>query len=146
MTLSLDAATAIDILNGVRTLVRAHYQAARVSDAPLVMCVLAYHEVAYGAAISSRPERQAEKLARLVGSMAIEPFTVEDAQTAAEIRSALKAAGRPIGTMDALIGAQALARGWTMVTANTREFRRISGLKVLDWTRPDPELFDEDAP
>ena len=28
----------------------------------------------------------------------------------------------------------ALARGWTVVTANHREFSRIGGLKVVDWT------------
>ncbi len=34
-----------------------------------------------------------------------------------------------------LIAAQALRCGATLVTANTREFARIKGLKVEDWTK-----------
>ena len=39
-----------------------------------------------------------------------------------------------IGFYDVLIAGQALARGWTVVTANVREFSKASGLKVIDWT------------
>jgi len=35
-----------------------------------------------------------------------------------------------------LIAGQALARNWTVVTANTREFNRVEGLNVIDWTVP----------
>jgi tRNA(fMet)-specific endonuclease VapC len=53
----------------------------------------------------------------------------------ARARSALDAKGTPIGPLDLMIGAHALAIGATLVTNNVREFRRISGLKVVDWTR-----------
>ena len=33
----------------------------------------------------------------------------------------------------AVLAAQALAHGLTMVTRNTREFERVKGLKVEDW-------------
>jgi tRNA(fMet)-specific endonuclease VapC len=36
--------------------------------------------------------------------------------------------------MDTLIGAHALSLGVLLVTNNTKEFRQIKGLKVLDWT------------
>jgi tRNA(fMet)-specific endonuclease VapC len=50
-----------------------------------------------------------------------------------EIRAALEKAGTPIGSMDLLIGAHALSLGATLVTANIREFRRIRGLRTVNW-------------
>jgi tRNA(fMet)-specific endonuclease VapC len=55
---------------------------------------------------------------------------------AAEIYAALKQRGEPIGDADILIGASALAHGISVVTNNEDHFRRIPGLKVLNWLRP----------
>jgi tRNA(fMet)-specific endonuclease VapC len=49
------------------------------------------------------------------------------------IRAGLEAAGQPIGHNDLLIAAHAQALGLTLVTDNTREFKRIRGLKVENW-------------
>ena len=61
-------------------------------------------------------------------------FTANDAQAAGRIRAELKKAGTPIGAYDLLIAGQALARNLVLVTANTREFGRVHGLKFEDWT------------
>ena len=45
----------------------------------------------------------------------------------------LKEAGTPIGANDLWIACHALAEGATLVTNNTREFRRISGLRLENW-------------
>jgi tRNA(fMet)-specific endonuclease VapC len=37
--------------------------------------------------------------------------------------------------MDTLIAAHAVSLGATIVTNNTREFRRVKALHVVDWTR-----------
>ena len=39
-----------------------------------------------------------------------------------------------IGAYDLLIAGQGLARDWTVVTANTREFARVDGLRLETWT------------
>lgn len=49
------------------------------------------------------------------------------------IRAELEAAGKPIGPNDLLIAAHAHAMGAVLVTANTGEFTRISGLRVENW-------------
>jgi len=61
-------------------------------------------------------------------------FDTEDAGKAGEIRADLARRGTPIGPYDVLIAGQALARGLTLVTANTREFSRVDGLNLVDWT------------
>jgi tRNA(fMet)-specific endonuclease VapC len=50
------------------------------------------------------------------------------------IRAVLESAGQTIGPHDLLIGAQALASGATLVTANVSEFARVPGLAWEDWT------------
>ena len=45
----------------------------------------------------------------------------------------MKKKGTPIGALDTMIGAHALALGAKLATNNTREFSRIKGLTVLDW-------------
>jgi tRNA(fMet)-specific endonuclease VapC len=49
------------------------------------------------------------------------------------IRAALEKTGKPIGPLDLLIAAQALALNATLITHNTREFRRVPDLNLEDW-------------
>jgi tRNA(fMet)-specific endonuclease VapC len=49
------------------------------------------------------------------------------------IRAALEKVGKTIGPLDLLIAAQALALDATLITHNTREFRRVPDLDVEDW-------------
>ncbi len=50
-----------------------------------------------------------------------------------ELRADLDRRGRPIGPMDMMITAHALSLDATLVTHNTREFRRVKGLRIEDW-------------
>lgn len=43
------------------------------------------------------------------------------------------AKGTPIGGYDILVAGHARSRGLVVVTRNTREFRRVDGLRVADW-------------
>ena len=58
----------------------------------------------------------------------------EAAERYAEIRVALESSGTPIGNMDTLIAASALADGCAIVTHNVDHFGRVPGLSVQDWT------------
>ncbi len=89
------------------------------------------HELFYGA---FKGQRTADNLAR-VDALPFEviEFDREDARLAGELRARLAAAGTPIGPYDILIAGQALARALVLVTHNTREFERVSGLCVEDW-------------
>ena len=67
-------------------------------------------------------------------SFEVMPFDVHDARVAGELRELLRKAGTPIGPYDLLMAAQAVARDLILVTNNTREFERVSGLRFEDWT------------
>ncbi len=61
-------------------------------------------------------------------------YTSDDAQVAGEIRAELEQKGKRIGEYDTLIAGQALSRNLVLVTANKREFTRVKGLVVEDWS------------
>ena len=91
-------------------------------------------ELRFGIAKSRRKIENKARLEQfLSGSVGLVPFDADDAAAAGAIRAALEKAGTPIGPYDILIAGQALRHGATLVTANTREFDRVPGLKVEDW-------------
>ena len=61
----------------------------------------------------------------------------EAASEAARIRARLERKGTPIGPYDVLIAGLAKSRALTLVTNNTREFSRVRGLSVENWTKKD---------
>ena len=91
-------------------------------------------EVRYGLRINpQQAARIGTVMNELISAATIVPFDSDVATCAAEIRAQLKAAGTPIGAYDVLIAATALQHGLTMVTANTREFVRVTGLQLENW-------------
>ena len=62
------------------------------------------------------------------------PFDRAAARETARIRLELERRGIVSGPLDLLIAGTAFSRGGTLATNNTREFARIKGLKLEDWT------------
>lgn len=73
------------------------------------------------------------RLEAFLGMFRLADFTLDAALHYADIRAALEATGKTIGPLDLLIAAQARSLGATLVTANSGEFKRVKGLKVLAW-------------
>ena len=66
--------------------------------------------------------------------LVIAPYEEEAAERYGKIRAVLEKAGTPIGSLDCLIAAHAVALGVVLVTNNTNEFQRVPGLRLEDWT------------
>lgn len=92
-------------------------------------------ELRYGVSKSRYPEKNAKALDEFILPLEILSFDENAARAYGEIRALLERAGTSIGSMDMLIAAHALAQGVTLVTNNTREFGRVSGLMLADWVR-----------
>lgn len=120
--------------NFVIALLKDHPESWRRLDehpiADVVVSSIVVHELYFGA-FKSRSDRNLRVIERL--RFAVLAFDENDALIAGRIRADLAAAGTPIGPYDTLIAGQALARSLTLVTRNTREFRRVEGLLVEDW-------------
>lgn len=134
MSLSLDTNVFVELLRGRNRLVRQRFQTALAVDAPLKASLIVLHELLFGAEGHAHPAIQRDSVRLIMAQVDLEPFDARDMMAAARLRSNLQRQGLPIGPYDTLIAGQALARGWTVVTANVREFSRIDGLKVVDWT------------
>jgi tRNA(fMet)-specific endonuclease VapC len=132
----LDTNVAIALLNGQPHQVRAHFDAARDAAIPIGLSSIVYHELMYGAAASTRRRANEEKIALFIaaGRITLLAFDEADAGEAADIRAHLRRQGTLIGPYDMLIAAQARRAGTMLVTANTGEFARVPGLRVLDWS------------
>jgi tRNA(fMet)-specific endonuclease VapC len=63
----------------------------------------------------------------------VAPFGNAEAIEAAKIRAELEKMGTPIGSIDYLIAGIARSHGWTLVTGNLDEFRRVKGLETEKW-------------
>ena len=99
----------------------------------LAISAIVAHELWYGAYRSQKVAFNLETLQLLFADLPILDIDPEDARVAGEIRADLARQGTPIGPYDVLIAGQAKARGLTLVTNNTGEFRRVTGLMHEDW-------------
>ena len=109
----------------------------RLRDKPfdeIGLSSIVVHELAFGAYRSGKVESNLSRLQTLTREMNVVDFTLEDGRVAGEVRAELARIGKPIGPYDVLIAGQAKARHLCLVTNNTREFKRVAGLKVEDWT------------
>ena len=93
-------------------------------------------ELQYGIERSSDPARNRRATDEFLSLVEVQPLSAAAAEHAGEIRAALAAVGRPIGAYDVLIAGHARAAGLTVVTNNVREFDRVPGLLVEDWSEP----------
>ncbi len=91
------------------------------------------YELDVGIAKSSQPAKRRQQFDKLLEIIRVLPFDRAAASAADAVRSMLEKAGRPIGPLDTLIAGTALACRATLVTHNTREFKRVSKLTLIDW-------------
>jgi tRNA(fMet)-specific endonuclease VapC len=131
----LDTNVVIAAINGRVPAVRARLERAFAAGLVVGIPVIVLYEMWYGIKKSARPSENAATLATFLALDVIPwPFEAEDAEEAGDIRAAMERTGTLIGAYDVLIAAQARRRGALLVTANRREFARISGLRMEDWT------------
>lgn len=104
-----------------------------IGDVGLSSITLA--ELRHGVARSERREQNRTALDRFLLALDIAPFDELAADAYGDIRSGLERRGTPIGPLDTLIAGHALSLNVTLVTHNTREFKRVEGLRIDDWLR-----------
>jgi tRNA(fMet)-specific endonuclease VapC len=134
--LFLDTNVVVDLLRKRTPRLRDRFAAACASGGPLAISIVVLFELRFAALNSQRPDANMRALDALLEEtgMIVVDFDEAAATQAAEIRAVLGRTAALIGPYDILIAAQARARGAILVTANRREFERVPGLMVTDWT------------
>ena len=135
MSYLLDTNVCIALINSSSSKVRARFVQATKRNATISTSSIVAHELWYGVAKSQLTAQNALAVAAFFArDIAALDYTEQDARAAGEIRAELERQGKRIGEYDTLIAGQAFARNLVLVTANTREFQRVKGLVVEDWT------------
>ena len=106
----------------------------RVPIADVCISVISRCELMYGVEVSPRRRQDQAALDDYLRHVAVLDFPSDAALDYAAIRADLKRRGNLIDGNDLLIAAHARCLGLTLVTNNTREFSRVQGLKVENWT------------
>lgn len=92
-------------------------------------------ELEYGVARSAQSQRNRLALASFLIPFEVVDFDQEAAMDYGLIRAWLDKEGKPIGSMDMLLAAQARSKGIVLVTNNEREFGKVPGLQLENWTK-----------
>ena len=111
---------------------------ARIQVVPLVhqvMSVVTYAELLYGVQVSSKKKANQAAVDALARHLAVLDWPQDAAAHYAQIRADLKKRGAMIGANDLLIAAHARSLGAIVVTNNTKDFARVKGLAIDNWTR-----------
>ena len=92
-------------------------------------------ELQFGIQKSSNPEKNLNALNQFIIPLEIIDFDYNATIEYGIIRAELEKSGTPIGSLDTLIGAHAKSLDLTLVTNNEKEFVRILGLRIENWTK-----------
>ena len=107
----------------------------RLQTGDLAMSVITFAELMNGAKKSLRIKENTNKLEELAEILEIKPFDKNAAIAYGDIRSNLEKKGMIMGSNDMLIASHALSLDWILVTNNEKEFKRVKGLKIENWTK-----------
>jgi tRNA(fMet)-specific endonuclease VapC len=105
----------------------------KVPVSEVCISVITKSELLFGVEVSPRRQQDELALASFLAYVEVLDFPDVAAVHYAAIRADLKRQGTMIGANDLLIAAHARSVGLTLVTNNTREFRRVRNLAIENW-------------
>lgn len=126
----LDTNICIYIINTKPPEVLARFHQYRLGE--IGICSVVAAELAYGVA-KSQSARNRAALEMFLAPLDILPFDTQAMWAYGDLRANLERQGTPIGSLDTMIVAHALSLDATLVTHNTQEFARVSGLRLENW-------------
>jgi tRNA(fMet)-specific endonuclease VapC len=126
----LDTNTVSYVIKG--NIPRVRERLLKVPIAEVGISVVTEAELRFG--VARRPEAANLKVAVEEFLLRVEvlPWTSEAAKHYAKARAEMERKGVPVGNLDMMIAAQALAADAVLVTSD-RVFKRVKGLKIQDW-------------
>lgn len=127
----LDTDICIYLLNGREPQVKRNADLAPRSE--IAISALTMAEMLSGAARSEQPLQTYENQSAFFMHYPILPFDEAAARVYGRIDGYLKSRGLRIGPVDTQIAAIALVHNLTLVTHNTRHYRRVPNLPIEDW-------------
>ncbi|MCG8342716.1 MAG: type II toxin-antitoxin system VapC family toxin [Chlorobiales bacterium] len=132
MSYLLDTNICIYIINSRPETVLQRFRKERIGN--IGISSITASELTYGV-IKSGSARNRMALEMFLAPLEIHPFDESVIWHYGEVRTDLEKQGKPIGALDTMIAAHALALNSILVTNNTREFNRVEGLHYENWAQ-----------
>ncbi len=101
----------------------------------IAISVITLSELQKGVSKSLHKKQNQNALDNFISVFTILPFEKPDAKVYGEVVTKLEKQGQIIGGNDLFIAAHSLSRKLTLVTNNEREFTRVEGLCIENWTK-----------
>jgi tRNA(fMet)-specific endonuclease VapC len=92
-------------------------------------------ELVFGAEHSQQVDRNLAVIEAMTARLEVLPFDAKAVFHFGQIRAELYRTGQPIGPYDMMIAGHARASGLKLVTNNAKEFERVQGLLLEDWSK-----------
>lgn len=144
MTLSLGTSTVLALLSGDPPVIRDRFTAAVDAGEDVRISTIVLHELAFAVHEGDRPQAGMRALDEFLTAVTVEPFEAADALEAARLRRQLGDFEGEVSTYGLLIVAQAISRGWTLVTLHIERAGvmagtagQSTGLSLMDWSVSD---------
>jgi len=109
----------------------------KIRQVPLqeqIVSVVTVAELLYGVRLSGKAKQARAAFDAFIRHLEAREWDWDAAAHYADIRSDLKKRGQMIGSNDLLIASHARSLEAILVTNNTREFHRVKGLKLSNWS------------
>ncbi len=100
----------------------------------VIIPAIVLSEIEYGARKSVDYKKTMSGYSLFLRAFRVAPYTAKAAFYTGKIRADLEKKGTPIGVNDTMIAGTVLAENGMLVTHNVKEFERVEGLRVVDWT------------
>ena len=101
---------------------------------PMKICVITLMELYFGVYKSKKIAGNLSKVRTIENAFEIISVNSDCAEIFGMLKASLKKSGMLLDDFDLITAACAMTNNLTLVTNNTKHFRRIDGLKLTNWT------------
>jgi tRNA(fMet)-specific endonuclease VapC len=102
---------------------------------PMAISVITLMELYDGAQRSANAEANLARVRTLEHEFQVLPAGVNIAATFGNLKARMSGAGTMLDDFDLIIASTALAANLTLVSNNERHFKRVEGLRLVNWAR-----------
>jgi tRNA(fMet)-specific endonuclease VapC len=121
------------VINSIKGNKIINQRIAEYAAIPKAISIITFGELLYGARKSTQHDKNISVVYRLAEIFPIVGITRSTIEAFADVKLALDKKGERIEDFDLLIAATALSLNYTLVTNNTKHYKRIEGLQIENW-------------
>ena len=121
------------VINSIKGNTKVNQKIGEYAAIPKAISIVTFGELLYGAKKSTQRDKNTSIVYRLAEIFPIVGITRSTIEAFTDIKMALEMKGERIEDFDLLIAATALSLNYTLVTNNTKHYKRIDGLQLETW-------------